>query len=134
LKGQFKAYGSDKSSPFDIEFKSGACVSVKTLTAWSESGYGTPVRVDRPQWKIFGAVYLGKELFPEKLAIVPLHRLLKKEVFVRNAANRLHPKKATRAHPRFKWWPWLDNHLVPIRIKNNDIELCPTPSAAREIS
>jgi len=126
LLGQFKCYAPSKNGPFDLKLKSGACVSVKTLTAWSKSGYGTPVRADGGHWKIFAAVYLDKDLFPEKLAIMRRHQLVKQEVFVKNAASRSRRKNQTRAHPRFKWWPWLNEHLVPFRMKDGDMEL-PSP-------
>jgi hypothetical protein len=125
--GKFRRYHPNKTGPFDIELKSGKCVSVKTTTAWSKKGSGSPVKADRGHWKILAAVYLGKDLFPTKLAIVPLHRLLKKDVFVKNAANRSHTRKAkrTQAHPPFRWWPWLDDYLVRFEIKNGDMELLP---------
>jgi len=123
LCGQFKCYAPSKNGPFDLKLKSGACVAVKTLTAWSKSGYGTPVRADSGHWTIFAAVYLDKDLFPEKLAIVPRHRLVKHEVFVENAARRSHDKNPTKAHPRFRWWPWLDDYGVRFTMKHGDMAL-----------
>jgi hypothetical protein len=41
--GEFKRYGAGKNSPFDIQLTDDKQISVKTLTAWSELGYGTPV-------------------------------------------------------------------------------------------
>jgi hypothetical protein len=125
LLGQFKCYAPSKNGPLDLKLKSGACVSVKTLTAWSKRGFGTPVRANSGHWKIFAAVYLDKDLFPEELAIVRRHKLVKQDVFVKNAANRSRRKNPTRAHPRFKWWPWLDHHLVTFRMNDGDMELLP---------
>jgi hypothetical protein len=123
--GRFKCYHPNKNGPFDIELKKGTCVSVKTTTAWNKRGSGSPVRADRGHWKVLAAVYLGKDLFPTKLAIVPLHRLIKKDVFLKNAANRTRPKKHQRtvAHPPFRWWPWLDDYSVGFEIRNGDLEL-----------
>lgn len=130
LKGQFKCYAPSKNGPFDLKLISGACVSVKTLTAWSKSGYGTPVRADSGHWRIFAAVYLDKELFPARLAIVPRHRLVKQDVFVNNAARRSDAKSPTKAHPRFQWWSWLDDFRVRFTMKDGDMSLSSLPKAA----
>lgn len=123
LKGRFESYGTGKNCLFDIKLKGGDCVSVKTLTAWSHTGYGTPVRTDGGHWEILAAVYLDKILFPSRIAIVPLQELISKDVFVKNATSRSLPERPTTAHPRFQWWPWLDDYLVRFKIKDDDMEL-----------
>jgi hypothetical protein len=125
LRGQFKRYHKNKTGPFDIELNSGTCVSVKTTTAWNESGYGSRVKADGKHWTVLAAVLLDKDLYPEKLAIVRRRQLVRRAVFVRNAANRSNRKKPTQAHPRFTWWPWLDDYLVSFEIKDGDMQLLP---------
>jgi len=125
LKGQFECYGPGKNGPFDIRLKNGECVSVKTTSEWNESGYGSRVCADGEHWTILAAVFLDKNLYPEKLAIVPLHRLIQQEVFSKNAARRARADKPTSTHPRFKWWAWLDDYLVRCKIRNTDIKLLP---------
>lgn len=125
LKGQFDCYGPGKNGPFDIGLKNGKCVSVKTTSEWNESGYGSRVCADGEHWTILAAVLLDENLYPEKLAIVPLHRLIQQEVFSKNAARRAHADEPTSTHPRFKWWAWLDDYLVRFKIRNRDMELLP---------
>jgi hypothetical protein len=103
LHGQFECYHHNKNGPFDIELNTGKCVSVKTTSEWSESGYGSAVRADGEHWSILAAVLLDKDLYPERLAIVRLQQLVKKEVFVENAAKRSRRKKPTKSYPRFTW-------------------------------
>lgn len=125
LKGQFKSYGPGKNAPFDIRLKNGKCVSVKTTSEWNERGYGSPVCADGKEWAILAAVLLDKNLYPEKLAIVPLHSLIQQKVFSTNAARRTRADKPTSTHPRFAWWAWLDDHLVGFKIRNRDMTLLP---------
>jgi hypothetical protein len=125
LKGQFESYGPGKNGPFDIRLKNGKCVSVKTTSEWNESGYGSRVCADGEDWTILAAVLLDKNLYPEKLAIVPLHRLIQQEVFSKNVARRTRADKPTSTHPRFKWWAWLDDYLVRLKIRNKDMKLLP---------
>jgi hypothetical protein len=47
---KFKRYHPHKTGPFDIEPRSGKSVSVKTTTAWSKKGSGSPVKADRGHW------------------------------------------------------------------------------------
>ena len=122
-KSQFKGYHKDKNGPFDIELVNGECVSVKTTTAWSDSGYGSSVRADGKHWTILAAVKLDKHLYPEKIAVVRLGQLVKTRVFVENAAKRRRRQNPTKSYPRFTWWPWLDRYLVSFEIKDGDMEL-----------
>lgn len=125
LTGEFKRYHKSKTGPFDIELRSGTCVSVKTTTTWNESGYGSRVNTDGKHWKVLAAILLDDDLYPEKLAIVRLHQLVKKAVFVENAAKRTRPENPTKSYPRFTWWPWLDHYLVEFTIADGDMELLP---------
>jgi hypothetical protein len=120
--GKFKSYGGGKNALFDIKLTDYRRVSVKTLTAWSKTGYGTQVRpLDGKNWTILVAVYLREDLFPERIAIVPLVDLLKQSEFQRNAARRVRTKKATKSHPRFQWWKWLAKYERPFRLAKDDL-------------
>jgi hypothetical protein len=125
LRGQFECYHHSKNGPFDIRLNTAQCASVKTTTEWSESGYGSAVRANGEHWTILAAVLLDKDLYPEKLAIVRLQQLVKKEIFVENAAKRSQRKNPTKSYPRFTWWPWLDDYLVSFKISDGDMELLP---------
>ena len=118
----FECYGTGKNAPFDLRLKDGTTVSVKTITAWSKTGYGTPVRpLDGKHWRILAAVYLAENLFPKKIAIVPIEDLLQRPVFVDNAARRSHATMATKSFPRFEWWPWLEDYEVAFSIQGDDL-------------
>jgi hypothetical protein len=134
LRGQFKSYGTGKNCPYDLKLNDGTGVSVKTLTAWSVTGYGTPIRpLDGKHWKMLAAVFLEKNLLPEKLAIVPLTKLVEQPVFIKNAARRSNATDPTTSYPRFEWWPWLDQYKVSFTIKYNDLELYPAvPNGAED--
>lgn len=108
---QFKEYAPKKNSPYDIELSDGIRVSVKTITAWSATGYGTQIKpLCGSDWQLLAAVFLNKELFAEKIALVPLVKLLSHEPFVSNAVGR--SSGATAAYPRFQWWEWLKDYNV----------------------
>src|SRR5258708_4316648 len=131
LRGQFKCYGTGKNCAYDIQLNDATGVSVKTLTAWSETGYGTPVRaLDGQHWQVLAAVFLGRSLLPKKLAIVPLSQLVEQPVFVRNAGRRSHSTDPTSSYPRFEWWPWLDRYQVTLTIKDNELDLKSTVANA----
>ena len=133
ILGQFKCYGTGKNCAFDLKLDDGVGVSVKTLTAWSKSGYGTPVRtLDGKHWQVLAAVFLGEDLQPLKLAIVPLADLIKEPVFVDNLARRTHPTDPTKSYPRFEWWTWLDRYKVTFAMKEDDLGLPPVASVAAE--
>lgn len=42
--GEFKKYADKKNDPYDIELNDGKKLSVKTITEWSETGYGTQIK------------------------------------------------------------------------------------------
>ena len=108
---QFKKYGPKKNSPYDIELIDGTKVSVKTITAWSSTGCGTQVKpLCGKDWTLLAAVYLNKSLFAQKIALVQLDALMTREPFVSNANRRTSGESS--AHPRFQWWPWLDEFTV----------------------
>lgn len=122
--GKFKCFGTDKNAPFDIQLRDETKVSVKTLTAWCKTGYGTQVRpLDGKNWTLLAAVYLSEDLFPERIAIVPLTDLLRQSVFVGNAQRRAHPEKdkATSAYPRFQWWHWLEAYKKRFNVVGSDL-------------
>lgn len=109
-KKLFKSFAPTKNSSYDIELVDSMRVSVKTLTAWSQRGYGTQIKpLCGTNWQLLAAVYLDRSLHPQKIAVVPLEAMRSQKVFVDNAASRLN---GARTYPRFQWWPWLDEYLV----------------------
>lgn len=107
----FKCFAPAKNSNYDLELFDGTRVSVKTITAWSQKGYGTQIKpLCGNNWKLLAAVFLDKSLHPSKIALVPLADLLLQKVFIDNEASRT--SKGTRTYPRFQWWSWLDGHVV----------------------
>jgi hypothetical protein len=114
VRSEFKEYGPAKNSPYDIELVSGAKVSVKTITKWSKTGYGTQVKpLCGTDWTILAAVLLDSDLHPSKISLVSIHQLVQVEPFLSNEGRRL--TKGTSAYPRFQWWDWLDKHCVYTR-------------------
>jgi hypothetical protein len=110
-KSNFNEYAPKKNSPYDIELIDGTKVSVKTITAWSERGYGTQVKpLCGNDWGLLAAVFLNEKLFAEKIALVPLDKLITHEQFVANEKRR--SAEETAAYPRFQWWDWLDQYTV----------------------
>lgn len=110
-RNEFKTYAPSKNSPFDIELLDGTKVSVKTITQWSDTGYGTQIKpLCGTEWQVLAAVQLDQDLYPSKIALIKLNELLRKEPFVSNAERR--DSKGTSAYPRFQWWDWLDEHIV----------------------
>lgn len=110
-KSKFKEYAPKKNSPYDIELKDGTRVSVKTITAWSVRGYGTQVKpLCGSDWGLLAAVFLNKEFFAEKIALVPLGKLVMHEQFLSNINSRTNG--GISVYPRFQWWDWLDQYTV----------------------
>ena len=108
--GQFAGYHTQKNGPYDMKLTDGRCVSVKTITAWSERGKGTQVRpLCGTQWNVLAAVRLARDLQPEKIAVVPLAELLRREPFPKNEQSRT--TRNTKTYPVFAWWPWLDEFV-----------------------
>ncbi len=123
-RGVFECYGSSKIASCDIKLTDGTTVSVKTLTAWSKTGYGTAIRpLDGKNWQVLAAVYLSEELFPQRIALISLPELISKPVFVENAARRTHATKATKSYPRFAWWDWLKEYEVSFTIENDNLKV-----------
>ena len=126
LLDQFDCYGPGKTAPYDIKLKDGTHVSVKTVTTWSKTGYGTPVEpLDGKDWTVLAGVRLGDNLFPTDIAIVTLRDLMQQHEFLENAKRRTDsdPERRTAAFPRFKWWSWLDDHTRKFSIKDSDLVL-----------
>lgn len=110
-RGEFKEYPDKKNAPYDIELKNGTKVSVKTITEWSETGYGTQIKpLCGENWQLLAAVYLGKDLKPSKISLVPVEALLKREPFMSNKIRR--ENDGVTAYPRFQWWAWLEEYVV----------------------
>jgi len=110
-KSNFKEYALKKNAPYDIELKDGKKVSVKTITSWSKTGYGTQIKpLCGNDWQLLAAVFLNNDLMPSKISLVPLDDLLVLEPFVSNIERR--NNDGTNAYPRFKWWSWLDEYIV----------------------
>jgi hypothetical protein len=120
--GLFSSFGSGKNAACDIKLTNQTTVSVKTLTAWSKTGYGTQIKpLDGVNWQVLAAVYLSEDLFPSRIAIVPLAELIVRPVFVKNAKKRAHPTKATKSYPHFEWWDWLIHYEVSFEIKDDNL-------------
>lgn len=110
-QSNFKKYASKKNSPYDIELKDGTKVSVKTITAWSKTGFGTQIKpLCGKDWQSLAAVFLNEELMAAKIALVPLDKLMSHDPFISNIKRR--QKQETAAYPRFQWWDWLDEYTV----------------------
>lgn len=108
---KFRGYAPKKNSPFDLEMTDGSKVSVKTISRWSRSGHGTQVKpLCGTNWDVLAAVSLNKDLYAEKIALVPLAELVMTDTFKRNEQRR--QTKDTSAYPRFEWWCWLENYVV----------------------
>jgi hypothetical protein len=108
---QFKQYAGKKNAPYDLELKNGQKVSVKTITSWSKIGKGTQIKpLCGEHWDILAAVRLNELLHPEKIALIPLKKLITHEPFPSNDDSRRN--KGTKSYPRFEWWPWLDKGYV----------------------
>lgn len=133
-RGIFCAYGNGKTALCDIKLADGTAVSVKTITEWSKTGYGTPIRpLDGSQWTVLAAVFLGADLFPKRIAVVPLADLRKQPVFLRNEARRA-GAKPTQSYPRFAWWDWLENYEVRFSIVDDDLVLAGEPDGPQVLS
>jgi hypothetical protein len=110
-KSEFKEYAPKKNAPYDIELTDNTKISVKTITEWSKTGYGTQIKpLCGTDWQLLAAVFLDKNLMASKIALVPLDKLVSYEPFVSNLATR--GEEETKAYPRFQWWKWLDNYNV----------------------
>ena len=110
-ESKFKEYAEKKNAPYDIELDDGDKISVKTITEWSKTGYGTQIKpLCGSDWQLLAAVLLKKDLMPSKISIVPLHELITHEQFVSNIKSR--EEKGTKSYPRFQWWDWLDEYNV----------------------
>lgn len=108
-RGEFRAYHPKKNGPFDFDLKDGRCVSVKTMTAWSKTEKGTQVKeLEGAHWHVLAAIYLGEDLMPDKIAIVPLDELLRHDPF---PANVLRRGQGSSSFPRFEWWSWLEGFV-----------------------
>ncbi len=112
-ENEFKEYASKKNAPYDLELNNKLKVSVKTITAWSETGYGTQIKpLCGKDWQLLAVVFLTTELLPEKIALVPLEELVNHEPFISNIQRR--KEENTKAFPRVQWWSWLDNYTVKL--------------------
>lgn len=110
-QGKFKEYAPKKNAPYDIELIDGCKISVKTITEWSDTGYGTQIKpLCGTKWQVLAAVFLDKKLFASKISLVPVAKLVNFEPFVTNKGNR--EENGTKAYPRFQWWDWLDEFIV----------------------
>lgn len=110
-KSEFGSYAPKKNSLYDIELTNGTKVSVKTITAWSKTGYGTQVKpLCGNDWSLLAAVFLNEEIFAQKIALVPLGKLVAYEQFLSNKKRGANEGKF--AYPRFQWWDWLDDYIV----------------------
>lgn len=110
-RGEFKGYPENKNAPYDIELNDGTKISVKTITEWSESGYGTQIKpLCGSNWQLLAAVYLGKDLKAKKISLVPVQALLEREPFLSNKISR--ENNGVKAYPRFQWWTWLDDYVA----------------------
>jgi len=108
--GQFDAYHSEKNGSYDIRLKDGRRVSVKTVTAWSKHGKGTQVRpLCGTNWTVLAAVKLDHDLFPERIAVVPLTDLVLRDPFPSNQVRR---SNGSKTFPVFRWWAWLDEYVT----------------------
>lgn len=108
----FKAYAKKKNAPYDIELANETKVSVKTITEWSSTGYGTQIKpLCGTDWQLLAAVFLNKDLMASKISLVPLEKLVTHEPFISNKLSR-EKKDGTKAYPRFQWWNWLDDYNV----------------------
>lgn len=108
-KGLFKEYAPEKNSPYDLALTDGTKVSVKTITDWSDRGYGTQIKpLCGTQWSVLAAVYLKKNLMPHKIALVDITEINQREPFISNAKRR---SKGTKTFPRFQWWQWLEDFI-----------------------
>jgi hypothetical protein len=109
--GAFKCYPEKKNAPYDLELKDSTRVSVKTITDWSKTKAGTQVKpLCGRDWSVLAAVYLDRQLFARKIALVPLEKLTSHHPLVGNAQRRV--TGGSSAYPRFAWWPWLDTYLA----------------------
>ena len=108
--GEFAEYHKQKTGPYDIKLTDGRFVSVKTITAWSKRGKGTQVRpLCGAKWNVLAAVRLGHDLQPDRIAVVPLAELLRREPFRGNQQRRA--TRNTKTYPVFAWWDWLEEFV-----------------------
>ncbi len=116
LEGRQIRLSDKKNSLYDLEVLDESMnISVKTMTSWSKSKKGSPVKNnDKDPWTHLAAIMLNDMLEPESLAIIPFKELNKKEVFIRNEANRNGEKK-TKSYPAFQMWPWLKDYEMNIK-------------------
>lgn len=106
--GQFAEYHVHKNGEYDMKLTDGRLVSVKTVSAWSVRGKGTQVRpLCGTQWNVLAAVRLGHDLQPDRIAVVPLAELLRREPFTKNEQRRA--TQNTKTYPVFQWWDWLED-------------------------
>jgi hypothetical protein len=114
--GLFDTYHSDKNGSYDIRLQDGRCVSVKTVTAWSEHGKGAQVKpLCGTNWTVLAAVKLDRDLFPDQIAVVPLADILLQDPFRKNELRRFNGSKT---FPVFQWWGWLDKYVTYRRVTN----------------
>lgn len=109
--GLFDSYHADKNGAYDLRLKDGRCVSVKTVTAWSKHGKGTQVRpLGGENWTVLAAVKLDLDLFPDRIAVVPLADLLRRDPFLKNELRRR--SSGSKTFPVFQWWDWLEEYVA----------------------
>lgn len=109
-QGIFGEYHSQKNGPYDMRLTDGRLVSVKTITAWSERGKGTQVKpLCGTRWNVLAAVRLGRDLQPDRIAVVPLAELLRRDPFPDNELRRT--TQNTKTYPVFAWWEWLEEFV-----------------------
>jgi hypothetical protein len=71
---QSKCYGAGKNCPYDLKLNDGTAVSIKTLTAWSETGYGTPIRpLDGKYWQPLRGGSRGNQSLAASCLPLPRH-------------------------------------------------------------
>jgi len=100
-----------KNSLHDIEISNNEKISVKTITTWSKRGKGTQIKIDNDRnWDYLFAVYLDDNLKPVKIAKKSFDELILKKEFVENKRRR--DFEGAKTHPRFQWWPWLEDYLL----------------------
>ena len=81
-----------RTSHYDIELNDGSRFSIKTMSRWNRSGYGSPVKgIDEKYWDYLVAIKLGDNFEVEKFCIVP-HKEVRRKI---------------KNKSRFKWWDWL---------------------------
>jgi len=81
-----------RNSQYDIELDDGTRFSIKTMSRWNRSGYGSPVKgIDEKFWDYLVAIKLDGNLHIERFCVIP-HKEVRERI---------------RSESRFKWWDWL---------------------------